>query len=247
MPAPSPIDKSVAILVERAAGMRGIVVARGKRAHGSESADAHRRDRSFRSAGNHDIRIAALDDPIGVADGVSAGGAGRRGGLVRALGAVADADLTRGQVDDGRGNKKGRNFARAARQHGAVFALDNVESADARADVNADALGILRRDLQARRFHGLMRGGESEMDEAPHLARFFFLDEWQRIEVLHFCGKSDGKAGRVKAVIGAIPLSPANRLLQTCCGIAHSANESNAGDNDTTLQDYLPPLPFFLM
>ena len=71
--------------------MLGIVVARGKRAHGGESADAHRSDGGFGAAGNHHIGVAVLDDAEGIADGVRAGGAGGGGGVVRALGAEAHA------------------------------------------------------------------------------------------------------------------------------------------------------------
>ena len=64
------------------------------------------------------------------------------------LGAVPDAHMPGRQVHDGRRNKERGNLARAAVQHVAVLALDDVEPADAGADVNADALGVFRRDLQ---------------------------------------------------------------------------------------------------
>ena len=56
--------------------------------------------------------------------------------------------------------------------------------------MHPDALGVLRRHLQAAVLHRLRGGSDREMDEAPHLARFLFLDELQRIEVLHLSGKA---------------------------------------------------------
>src|SRR6185312_5998564 len=73
-------DEAVAILIERAGGVQGIVIALRERAHGGESADAHRGDAGFGAAADHDIGIATLDDAEGIADGVGACGAGGGGG-----------------------------------------------------------------------------------------------------------------------------------------------------------------------
>ena len=73
-------DKAIAILVPGTAGARGIVVARRECAHGSESADAHGRNRGFGAARYHDVRVIVLNDAERVADRVCAGrtGGGRR-------------------------------------------------------------------------------------------------------------------------------------------------------------------------
>ena len=73
----------------------------------AEPADAHRRDRRLRAAGDHHVGGAAPDDLEGVADRVRrrrAGGAGRR---VRALGAEADRHLAGGEIDDRRRDEEG--------------------------------------------------------------------------------------------------------------------------------------------
>ena len=57
------------------------------------------------------------------------------------LRAVADADLPRRHVHNRRGNKERRDLARAAVQQVGVLALDDFESADARADEDAHAVG----------------------------------------------------------------------------------------------------------
>ena len=67
---------------------------------------------------------------------------------IGALGAEAHGDMSGCQVHDGGGNEERRNLARARLRAGRVFALDDIESADARADVNADPLRIFRRDFQ---------------------------------------------------------------------------------------------------
>ncbi len=87
--------ESVAIAIERAGSVRGIVIALRKRAHGGESADAHGRDAGFGAAADHDVGIAALNNPERIADGVGAGGAGRGRGGVRALCARPHGDVAR--------------------------------------------------------------------------------------------------------------------------------------------------------
>ena len=150
-------DEAVAVSVPGTAGASRIVVARGERAHGGESADAHGSDGSFGASGNHHVGIAVLDDAEGIADGVSAGGAGRGRGFVRSLGAVSHGDMAGGEVDDGGRNEEGRDLARATFDERGVFALDHVESANAGADVNADHLGVFGRDLKLRHLARLLR------------------------------------------------------------------------------------------
>src|SRR5208283_5628399 len=135
-------DEAIAIFVPGTAGASRIVVARGKRAHGGESADAHGSDGSFRATGNHDIGILVLDDAKGIADGMSAGSAGRGRGFIGTLGAVLHGDVSGSEVDDGGGDEEGRDLARAAIDERLVLALDHIESSDTRADVNADAFVI---------------------------------------------------------------------------------------------------------
>ena len=142
-------DEAVTVFVPGAAGFFGIVVAGGERAHGGESAYAHGSDGSLGAAGDHDVGIVVLDDAKRIADGVRAGGAGGGRGLVRSLGAEAHGDLSGGEIDDGGRNEKRRDLARAAFQQFGVLALDDVESADAGTDVDADALVVFGRDFQA--------------------------------------------------------------------------------------------------
>ena len=192
-------DEAVTIFVPGAAGAGGIVVAGGKGAHGGESANSHGSNGGFGAAGDHDIGIAALDDTEGIADGVGAGGAGGSGGFVRALGAEAHGNVSGGEIDDGGGNEEGGNLARSAFEERRMLALDHVESADAGADVNADALGIFWRDLKPGHLHGFVGGGDGEVDEAAHLLDFFFLDELKRVEVMDLGGDLTGKGGRVES------------------------------------------------
>ena len=68
---------------------------------------------------------------------------------VWALGVVANADVPCGKIDDSGGNKKWRNAARPTFEASLVLALDNVEPADARADVYSYALRNVVRHRQS--------------------------------------------------------------------------------------------------
>src|SRR5580658_2224575 len=141
-------DEAVAIFVPGTAGAGGVVIASGKRAHGGKSAHAHGSDRGFGASGDHYVGVAVLNDAEGIANGVRAGGAGGGRRFIRALGSEAHGNVTGGEVDDSVRYKTGRYPARAVFDQRAVLALYHVESADAGADVHADALGVFGRDME---------------------------------------------------------------------------------------------------
>ena len=229
-------DEAVAILVKGAAGVGGVVVAGGEGLHGSEAADRERRDGSLGATGDHGVGVAALDDAEGVADGVRGTGAGGGGGLVGTLGAVLDGDVAGGEVNDGRGDEEGRDLARAAVEHVGVLALDDVETADAGTDVDADGLGVLWRDLEAGVLHGLLCGGHGEVDEAAHLAGLLLLHEGVHVEVLDFGGDTDRVTGEIESGdLSHATLSDEQALPYLRCGVAHPAEEPHARYNDSTM------------
>ncbi len=181
----------------------------------AKPADAQRCDGGFGAAGDHGVGIAALDDAEGIANGVRRGGAGGCGGFVGSARAVLDGDVAGSEVDDGAGDEEGRDLARATGEQVGVLALDDIESTDAGADVDADAVAIFFGDLEAGVGHRLGRRGQGEVDEAAHLAGLFLFHEEQRVKVLDLCGEADGWPVRSNAVISAIPLLPARRPSQT--------------------------------
>src|SRR5579863_9089227 len=94
-------DKTVAVLIPWTASLFRIIVAGGKGAHRSKSANAHSSDGSFGSAGDHHIGIAVLDNAERVTDRMSTRRAGSRRRFIGSLGTVAHGDLSGGKVNDG--------------------------------------------------------------------------------------------------------------------------------------------------
>ncbi len=143
--------------------------------------------------------------------------------------------MTGGEVDDGAGDEEGRDLAGTAVEQVDVFALDDVESADAGADVDADAVAVLRRDLKAGVSHGLRRGGEGEVDEAAHLAGLFFVDKEERVEVFDLGGESDGMTGEIEGFdLGHAALSSQQTVPDLRGGFADPAEKPEAGYDDAT-------------
>src|SRR5262249_40487717 len=132
-------DEAVAILVPRATGPRGIIVASGKCAHGGKSANSHGCDGAFSASGDHYVSVATLDDLVGIANGMCAGGASGRSGFVRTLRAISDTDVPGGKVHDSGRNEKWRDLTRSTFKKCFVLALDDVETTNAGADVHSDA------------------------------------------------------------------------------------------------------------
>src|SRR5438874_33404 len=106
--------------------------------------------------------------------------------------------MARGKVDDRSWNKERRNTAGTLFQQNLMFALNDFESADSAADVDASTLRFLRVNLEAGAFQGEIRCRNGKPDESPHLLDVFFLDVIARIETLHFACDLAGKGRRVK-------------------------------------------------
>src|SRR5262249_39131265 len=131
-------NEAVTVCVKRPAGGRGIIVARGKCFHRSESAYAHRGNCRFGATADHHVGRAAFDNLERVTHGVRRSRASRGGSGIGPLGTVTNGNVSGGQVHNGGRNEKGRNLVRTAVQQLAVLAFDDVESADAGRDVHAN-------------------------------------------------------------------------------------------------------------
>jgi len=118
-----------------------------------------------------------------------------------------------------------------------MLALDHIESADAGADMHADVLRDLGRDLELRHLHRFIGSGDGEVNEAAHLLHFFFLDELERIEVADLGCDLAGEGGGVETG-NAIDAAFAGdeSLPHRLGGIAHRADQADAGNDHPTRQ-----------
>src|SRR5579864_7396436 len=229
--------KAVAVPVPRAAGFFRFIIASRQRTHRRKPAHTHRRDRRLRAARDHYVCIVVLDDSERIADGMGAGRARRCRSLIRSLRAATHRNLARREIDNGRRNEERRDLPRPAFDERRMFALDDVESANSRADVHAHPLVVLRRDLEPRHFERLIRGSKRQVDEAPHLLDFFFLDEVQWIEILDLGCDLAGKIAGVKAGDPAdAALSSQQGFPHIFGGIPYTTDQPKACDYDPASQ-----------
>ena len=93
-------DEPVPPTVKRARRGGRVVVPGREGPHRGEARDHHLADRRLRRPGDHDVGVAAPDRLPGLADGVTAGGAGRRDRDVRALRTEGDRGLPGREIRD---------------------------------------------------------------------------------------------------------------------------------------------------
>jgi hypothetical protein len=106
-------DEAVAVAIERAGCVSGIVVAARKSAHVAESGEGDRQKRAFRTADERDVHFAVADHPHAVDEGDDAAGAGCDLGDDRAGDVVLHRDLAgRHRAGEGRDGER-RNLAGA--------------------------------------------------------------------------------------------------------------------------------------
>ena len=90
--------------------------------------------------------------------------------------------------------------------------------------------------LQPGVLHGAFRGRDGELNEAPHLLDFFFLDVAGRIETLTSPAMRQEKAVASNCVIGPMPLSPAQNAFQVA-SVPMPSGVSKPTPVTTTLRD----------
>ena len=123
-----------------------------------------------------------------------------------------------------------------------MLALDDIESANTGANVDANHLRVFRRDLKLRGFEGLVGGGDGEVNEAAHLLHFFFFDEVQRVEVANLGGDLASIGGGIKCGDAAdTALSGLQGLPDLAGRIAQGADQADAGDDNPPWQFICPP------
>src|SRR6476660_7831725 len=122
-----------------------------------------------------------------------------------------------------------------------MLAFDDVESADAGGNVNADfiQIGLIRRPL--RGFDREVRAREGDLDESPHFFEFFFLDPPEGIEILHFTGDGAVETGGVKKRNRPYAALTGKEIFTAFVRAdSQRADEPNARNDDPASQLLLP-------
>jgi len=125
-----------------------------------------------------------------------------------------------------------------------MLALDDLEAADAAADVDADAFLVFRGDLEARCGEGVFTGGNAEVNKPSHLFDLFLLDEPAGIEILDLTSDLTGKRCRIELLDSGNPAFALQEGMPSLLGtVADGGEETNARNDyssrNTRLLEFL--------
>ena len=123
-----------------------------------------------------------------------------------------------------------------------MLALDDVETADAGGNVDADFIEVRILGLPVRGFYGEVRAGQSHLNEAAHFFQFFFLDPPEGIEVFDFAGDLAVEAGGVELRDRADAALPGDEVFPGFLRAdAQRADQSNTRNDYTASQLFNAP------
>jgi len=120
-----------------------VIVAGGHRLHIRKACHGDRADGGFGTASGDGIGLAALDDLIGISDGVGAGRAGGHGCFARALRAENFGDIPGPHIGDHHGDEERADTAQTALHHFSMLLFEGLDATDAAADEDADTGAII--------------------------------------------------------------------------------------------------------
>ena len=225
--------ETAATLIEGQRCLVGIVDL-GKRAQVGETGDADGVDRLLRAARKRHIGVSMADGAHGGADVVGAGGAS--GGHVDALAAhaVADGQVARCDIADHGGHEQRAHALGALIVQREEAVLQLIDAADARAEDDGRARGVLLLHVDAGLSHGLVGGYDGVLDEALEAARLLLGQPvLGRVEVTHLARHMHIERFMIEVRNGANAATLAHdRIPQRVHADAGGRDRAHAGDDD---------------
>jgi len=179
--------ESVAVYVERARSVLGVVVTGRDGLHRRESSHARFVDRSLRTARDHHVGLAPADLVEGVDHAVVRRSAGRNDTVVGAHESVLHRDEAGRDVGDHAGNEE-RAKPRGVSSLGIArtFVEERFESSDTRTPNDARLLLVELLHVEPCVLHGLRGGDEGVLGEEVVLAYLLAVEILGRVVILYF-------------------------------------------------------------
>ena len=176
--------ESVAPGIERARGLLRLGVALGERSHVGECREGNRQDGRFGTAGDGDVHVAVLDEPLRLHEGLHPRGAGRDAGDHRTAQLVLDADLAGGHGGGEHRHHEGADALAALLQEDSLAVGHVADAATAGIDDDRDLVAVGVGDLEARVGDRLSGGSDGDLAESAHAPRLLEVHPGRRIEAL---------------------------------------------------------------
>ena len=195
--------------VERARRVRRMLFLRGEPAHRAEAREDQRVDARLGAAGEHGVRVAALDQLGRLADRVRARRARRDDRVVRAADPERDRDLPARRVDEHVREEVRRDAVGAALAQDVGLLDDPDDPADRRAEHDPHPRRV--EAVQARVADRLLGRRDGEQHVALEPARLLRRHDPGRVEVLHLRRDAHRKRARVERADPVDPALPLDR------------------------------------
>ena len=229
--------KTIAVLVPGARSGSGVVVTRRQGSHSGKAAHAQWRHGAFGASGDHDIRIAVLDQTTGFANAVQAGGASGDHGQVGAFETIAHRHMTGNHVDDRSRHKKWGNPARTASGVFNVGFFNEWQTTDARTHHHTHAASLFLTQRITRGQTGILDGlgccGNAVMNETVHGSRLFGGNVGLEVKILDFT-RDPARHRRSVETGDGTNAGLTGDQVGPCLGhrVAHGADASQTRDNN---------------
>ena len=176
-----PHHEAVAVAVERAGGVLGVVVPPRGRLDRVEAGHRDRRDPRLGGAGDDDVRLSVLDQLVPVADAVDPRRAAGGHDDGRPVGAELERDLGRQRARHERVVEEGRRVLvvdeplLAVVRDDDVVALQHHRPPHRAAQRHGQPLAVDSFEIEARVGDGLHRRGDGELDVPVHAVHFLVV------------------------------------------------------------------------
>ena len=178
-------DEAVAVLVEGPRRPFRSVVPPAHGVHRRERADRKRQDGRLRTAGHHDVGLAATDELGALADRVRARRAGGDVRQARAAKVELHRDLRGAGVRHEHGHQERREPRRTALFHQQNLVDEGLDPAHAGRDRDPDAVAVGSATFQAGIVQRLRRGGDRVLRETVGTPHVLAVEVFPWLEPLH--------------------------------------------------------------
>ena len=172
-----------------------------------------------------------------LADRVRRRGAGRHDRKRRSLGILPDRDLARCHVRDDHRHEERRDLARAALEHALDLLLDGADAADARSDIDAEALRLDGAfSIEAGILHGFVRGDERKLREAVVVLCLCLAEHGFSVEALDLGCDLDAEIRRIEGRdLADAALAGNQGIPALVCSETDGRDSADAGNDNSAV------------
>src|SRR5574344_946406 len=208
-------DKSVATGGGRAGSGVRIVISGKPCGHGIKAAHTATADSRLRSTAYNDIRFTQADQIESISNSVARRSTCRCFGIVRSMESIMDGYLTCCYISNHLRNKERIKLRTVCLMLTIIFDffLESTDTSDSDTVYYADAVFVLRFQINATVFYTLHSGYHSQLGVTIHFAGFLTVNEIIHVQVFYLASKLCFEIGCIKLCNRCCSANPGNHVL----------------------------------